>query len=396
MLIIFYLFMFTENIQAETADVNIHGFISQGFLKTSHNNYLCNSEDGSFQFNEMGINFNTQLSDKLRMGCQFFARDLGEVGNDEIKLDWASADYRLHNLIGFRIGKIKISHGLYNDVRDVDAVRTNILLPRGIYMERSRAILVAMKGFGIYGEIPGNISYQAGYGTIEIPETSYAVTNLAQFYQEYILSGYSGYGNSADSEEITSSVHSVDVNHFFNSAVQWDTPLNGLKLAASSVYLSMDIFMDSNTMELIKLNFKEISISVFSAEYSIGDTIMTVEYAAPKVKGDVLTSSIDINRVGYYASISHRFTDYFEISAYYAETFSIKTDKDGDRFVNMGLPRHLAWEKDICLSVRFDIINNWIIKLESHLIDGTMLADTTDSDLTQEFFLFAAKLSYKF
>ena len=39
----------------------IHGFVSQGFIKSTDNNYLGQSERGSFEFTEVGINF-TYLS----------------------------------------------------------------------------------------------------------------------------------------------------------------------------------------------------------------------------------------------------------------------------------------------------------------------------------------------
>jgi hypothetical protein len=36
--------------------VAFHGFLSQGFLATSDYNYLGDTEDGSFQFTEVGVN----------------------------------------------------------------------------------------------------------------------------------------------------------------------------------------------------------------------------------------------------------------------------------------------------------------------------------------------------
>lgn len=65
--------------------IDIHGFISQGFLRSSEYNYLANSsKDGSFQYNEMGINFSKELNDKLRIGLQFFPRDVGDAANNKI------------------------------------------------------------------------------------------------------------------------------------------------------------------------------------------------------------------------------------------------------------------------------------------------------------------------
>ena len=67
----------------DDAGLNIHGFVSQGYLHSSDNNYQGNTEDGTFEFNELGINFSTQLTDELRLGIQFFARDLGNFGISE-------------------------------------------------------------------------------------------------------------------------------------------------------------------------------------------------------------------------------------------------------------------------------------------------------------------------
>jgi hypothetical protein len=77
----------------EVGGVDIHGFISQGFLYSDGYNYLANdTEDGSFEYNEMGINFSRQMTDKLRIGVQFFSRDLGDAANNKITVDWAYAE----------------------------------------------------------------------------------------------------------------------------------------------------------------------------------------------------------------------------------------------------------------------------------------------------------------
>ena len=77
----------------EYGQVDIHGFISQGYLVSSYQDfYFAKTSDGTFEFNEIGLNFGTQVTDELRMGIQFLARDLGDFGNDEIYIDYALAD----------------------------------------------------------------------------------------------------------------------------------------------------------------------------------------------------------------------------------------------------------------------------------------------------------------
>ncbi len=77
LLILILILFFTHPAFAsdDYGEVDIHGFISQGYMKSSdYNFYLAETEDGTFQFNEMGINFSTELTDSLRLGMQFFAK----------------------------------------------------------------------------------------------------------------------------------------------------------------------------------------------------------------------------------------------------------------------------------------------------------------------------------
>jgi len=48
------------SLPGELGQLQVHGFISQGFLYTSDNNYLANSSRGSFEFTELGLNFTLQ------------------------------------------------------------------------------------------------------------------------------------------------------------------------------------------------------------------------------------------------------------------------------------------------------------------------------------------------
>src|SRR3954466_8285180 len=58
--------------------IEIHAFVSQGFIKSTSNNYLAeHSTKGSFEFTEVGINFSKQLTDRMRAGMQLFTHDLG-------------------------------------------------------------------------------------------------------------------------------------------------------------------------------------------------------------------------------------------------------------------------------------------------------------------------------
>ncbi|MFZ5568837.1 MAG: hypothetical protein ACOZF0_00425 [Thermodesulfobacteriota bacterium] len=158
----------------EMGGVDIHGFISQGYLKSDENNFFADTEKGTTQFNEAAINFSTDVTEKLRIGLQLFARDLGNIGNNDVILDWAVADYRWRDWLGLRIGNLKFVNGLYNETRDVDMLRTSIFLPQSVYNESWRESTALIQGAGLYGELPlkaaGSFSYSGQYGTVSMPK----------------------------------------------------------------------------------------------------------------------------------------------------------------------------------------------------------------------------------
>src|SRR5687768_12660390 len=79
----------SPTIDTEELFVEIHGFVSQGFILTVGNEYLANgSTSGSFEFSEVGLNFTKSLTETLSLGAQLFAQDLGARGNYTPTFDW--------------------------------------------------------------------------------------------------------------------------------------------------------------------------------------------------------------------------------------------------------------------------------------------------------------------
>ena len=96
--------------------------------------------------------------------------------------------------------------------------------------------------------------------------------------------------------------------------------------------------------------------------------------------------------------------DYYRrprFGGYYSEYYANKEDRDGKYYK----PDHSAWQKDTCLSLRFDMSDQWLIKLEGHYINGTAIIlkthnqvnfDPDNIDLTEEWMLFGIKLTFNF
>ncbi len=387
-------------------DINIHGFVSQGYLHSNHGvEFLIDdSDEGSLEFNEMAINFSTELEDNLSLGLQLAAFDLGDIGNDEVMVDWAFGNYSYRDYLNFRAGIMKTPFGLYNETRKIDMVRTSILLPNSVYPEWFREAFARIKGAGLHGTLPGNISYQAMYGRIDLDADGGLASGL-----ETLL------GNGL---EITD----TETDFAYAGKVQWDSPF-GLKLAASLYTLDKMEMTAENMVPLsvfnpaipagvptlmsTRLNFEPVENYVFSAEYMIDRLTLAAEYAEYNLEFEAITtapllgamspsmvSQVETTMQGYYGSASYRLLDNLEVGAYYSELYFDKDDHDGEKFAAaFGTPRYDAWLKDACLSLRYDITGNWCAKLEGHLMDGTFMGKTTTD---QDWALYAAKLTYSF
>src|ERR1700690_2954583 len=114
----------------DLSGIVVHGFVSQGFLFSSNNNYLSmKSSDGSPQWTDAAVNISDSLGDNLHVGMQVHMYQLGEFGGSNLQVDWASGDYRVNDRFGIRAGKVKTVFGLFNDSQDVDAIFLWVLLP---------------------------------------------------------------------------------------------------------------------------------------------------------------------------------------------------------------------------------------------------------------------------
>ncbi len=341
----------------------IHGFISQGYLisEGSDNSAM---DDGTFEFNEFGINGMVQITDDLRAGIQIQSRNLIDSGNNEVKIDWAYADYSCRNWLGIQAGKMKMRYGLYNQSRDIDAARTSIFLPGSVYNEYIREATTGIVGVGIYGLLPGNLTYEIQAG---------AITGMDTLVD----------GMDSDSDNIA-------------IGLEWETPLEGLKLAASCTTIGGKTDSDN-------IVFDSVS-TIFSVEYIRNNFKSAFEYGLIDIDSENLNSLFigDQTTEGYYVSAGYRFTDWLEVGSYYSVFYGDKDDRDGDRFEAMGLQNALGWLKDLAVFARFDINEYWLLKIEGHAMDGLLSMDffneslILDPDPEEHWYMFAVKTTISF
>jgi hypothetical protein len=357
------------------ARVQIHGFASEGAFASTANDYLGSASSASLELFEAGINFSTDVADRLRAGIQLFARDVGSLRDDAPRIDWAYLDYHWRPWLGLRAGAIKMPFGLYNEYVDIDAARLPILLPESVYPIRNRDVLLSHTGFAIYGSrtigIGGELEYQAWLGTLTIAREALDLVSATL--------------DSARSKYVT------------GAQVFWHPPLDGLRVGATFVRTSVDFHVTLapatvNALIMagavapgfdgkVVISQRPDTLVVGSAEYSSGDWLFAAEYSRwfkrQRATLPVLIPTFEEDGERFYAMGTRRMSPWLEAGGYYSVNHFDAGDRGGHdpRFAE----RFYAFQRDLSVTLRFDVNDHWLWKLEGHLMDGTASLPATSN-----------------
>jgi hypothetical protein len=325
--------------------IDVHAFASQGFILTTNNNYLANdTTHGSFQFSELGLNFTKDLTDRLRLGLQLFAQDIGPNGNYNATLDWFYVDYRWKDWLGLRVGRVKIPFGLYNEVNDIDSARLPVLLPQSVYPLENTHYLLAQTGGELYGYLrlglAGALDYHAYAGTIFI-DTSTLLSSTSAF-----------------------ELGSVNVPYLAGGRLMWETPVEGLRVGGSAQALRLDVtLVEGSASAAVQV---PVVLWVASAEYSAHDLLLAAEYSRWYVTDNSSNPALrpttpQVTSERAYGMAAYRENKWLQTGAYFSMLFPDVTERAGPA----------GRQNDLAATVRFDINPFWLVKVEGHYMFGT-------------------------
>lgn len=332
--------------------VGVHATFSQGYMNSDNNNLIDGSEDGTFDLREYGVNavWKTPV-DKLQLGAQVFAREAGRAGNDQVYLDWACADYRIRSALGVRLGRVRMPYGFYNGTRDIDALRTEIILPLAVYPEFARETVDSLDGGSLYGTFDldeaGTIAYELAAGMVTL--------DVENGDMNRVLQGLYYFPDSYDEEAA------------YAAGVVWNTPVRGLRTGVTYTWLEFDSAGTYAPVELgvvlpVTSPGMVLDLLVSSVEYTVGDLVLTLEAVDAGADLDMETpagpAAYDADFEGWYARATYRFCDWFEAATGYGDI-----DEDAGTF--------REYQTDFFISARFNAGPNVIFKLEQHFIDGS-------------------------
>ena len=333
--------------------VQVHGFVSQGFVYTSGNNWLTmiTTGNGSAGFTEMGLNMSATVTDKLRVGAQVYGRNLGQLGQYHPSLDWAVADYRFQPWFGVRGGKVKTTLGLFTDTQDLDFLHAFALMPQGIYPLDLRDANIAHMGGDVYGAV--SLGHKRG---------ALSYTGYAGHRSDSIYSGYPYFLAARGTSQKTWG------GLQYGGDLRWNTPARGLLVGVSRLNEDMSGFgirLGGPNHE--KTKDKPDFTDQFYGEYSRGNLRLDVEYKRYFRDHLIrnLTAEDQTNVHAWYISGSYRVTKRLELGSYYSHYTITSSFLE---LTDTSLPQ--GHDCDKVVSGRVDINRFWNAKVEGHFIDG--------------------------
>jgi hypothetical protein len=367
-------------------NMQIHGFLSQSLYHSSDNNVFGQSDDGiSPGQTEIGLNASYHPFDRLRFAAQGLYRRAGDIDRGSVRLDYGLADLTLFNYdkgyIGVRAGRVKIPFGLYNETRDVAFTHPTILLPQGIYFDRSRSLLVSADGGSFYAE------HRTDYGDFSF-KFNYAVP----------------LGNN---KEIRSTILGGSALGEFEAdpaiATQLNYEINGGEYIFAISYMDLELDYHPLAFDRFLAGQTHIQPLMFSAQYNGEKLTLTGEYDYRWNQVQGYGAAFPDNHFvteSWYAQGSYQFIPELQGTIRYDVIYMDKDDRKGSRAASFGLPNHIAYANDWMVGLRWDITTSWMLRAEYHRVHGTAWlsqADNQDRQMTvQDWNLYGLQLSFRF
>ncbi|MEW8544833.1 MAG: TonB-dependent receptor [Candidatus Thiodiazotropha sp.] len=360
----------------------VHGFLTQAYVKTTENQFFGDSQDGSFDFRELGINASYRMSPQIMLAAQILSRKAGEMYDGSLDLDYAHFDYTLHmsedDRIGFILGRSKNTFGFYNDTRDVAATRPGIFMPQAIYWDRVRNMVLSSDGGQLYGEIQSEthlFQLRLIGGTTPIDENvenSYLSPNL---------------NPKMDNDGITLGGRLL---------YEWDG--GRFRLAFSTASLTLDAETDLFPPGEIKIDYR-----VLSAQYNTGPWSLTMEYMEEPIDYkdfNGLLNMADTTVDGYYFQGNYRLDADWELFVRYEESHYNKHDKEGkNSSAILGPPEHTFFSELWTLGILWEPTEQLMLRAEFSQVEGAIFLSNLENapgTTERDWNLFSLLASYSF
>jgi len=389
--------------------LQVSGFVSQGAIYTSDNNYMGATDDAvGFDFREIGAVFSVTPSPVLRFSTQLLSRKAGENDDGSVEIDHAVISYDFINnadwTVGIRAGRLKSLLGWYNETRDAPFTRPSIFLAPSVYAERVRNSYYFQDGVMLRGEWRHDLnalSWHAGFHRPRVDKDE--IAEIAPLPN----------GNVPDTEGkdswSTGLVYDIDAGRIRFGAfyevkkigfdLGGDLSIDTISLADFNGAIDLE---NHKTVFSLEYNFDRVS---FVAERSDTRVVAAVSsknpaYAAIESKFDQRLTS-----PAYYYQVSYRLSERWDFFARYDRFSYDGDDKHGEKlaadtaFNFRGLPAFAFYSKDYTAGVGWHPEADWLVRAEWHNVEGLGWVNSADNENNRPvkyWDMLALQLSYRF
>ena len=357
---------FAHAVNLMGSELQLHGFLTQGVVTTSDNNFLGQSnKKASTDFREIGVNASLRPTSDLQLSAGLLSHKAGGSDNGNVRLDYGLADWTVSSSeqgrSGIRLGRVKNSYGLYNKTRDVAFTRPSILLPQSIYFERSRNLTLAGDGAEFYFDR----NYEAG--------------NL---FVTYAL-GKPQIGSEASKVALVGLLPNGRFEPKIAQISQVMYEGDGGKYRLGYTVLRIDTRYNPGVRDVLQAGRLRSMVQIFSAQYNAENWSLTSEYALRPISSrNFGPNAPDSTTHGqsYYFQGSYRLAPKWEALLRYDVMYTDSEDRDGMVFAAATRrPGFTRFSKDWTTGVRFDLTPEFMLRAEYHRVDGTAYLPVQDN-----------------
>ena len=369
--------------------VEVHGFATQGYIKTSANSFFGDSEDGSFEFTELGVNASMDATENIRLSGQLLSRSAGEMYSGTPSIDFALADYTVRSTendnIGVMVGRIKNPLGLFNETRDVAFTRPGFLVPQVVYYDKVRNLILSADGVA---------ARMASFG--EAANVSLFFSVSQPLVDENIEYSFLGTGYVGDFEPEGPS---------YVGRLLVETPDDRLRASLSAASTSMRF--NAAPGDSIGSGYLNLIYAIASLQYSIGNWTLTTEYMREPIEwqgfsGFVLGGT-NATAEGYYFQAAWQARSDIQLMFRYGEGYADRSDRSGaeiQKATGGALPAHTQYSKIATAGVRWDLTPQFMVRAEYQRHNGTFVLSNRENPIpaatVPDWDMFALSISYRF
>lgn len=367
----------------------LNGFLTQGFVYTDGNSFYGDSQSGSFDFHELGVNASWRVHDDMLVTGQLVSRLTGEVDDGDPQVDYLLLDYRLFEnyltTLGVGVGRIKNPFGFYNKTRDVAFTRPSIVLPQSLYFDKARNLELSSDGGLLYGR------HLFSKGIIESEIVVGAPRKDLNVEYAYLNRDWPGAFNNSEGflwrTEYSSSDYSlVAAVSYGEFRLDFDGPEQPFPGAPGDGHVDIDI-------------------SALSLQYNKQHWSLTSEYFLQGISWGSLGGAYAIQpestSQSFYIQLEYRFSPQVSFFVRRDRLYLDRDDKTGEQVERLfGKPAHTQYAFDWTVGMGWRPDQNWLFRAEWHKVEGTgwlaVQDNPDDAEREEHWNMFLLQATYRF